>query len=132
MRTNKFYYRPIVEQGMPSELTAAVLNLPRREGDGGANGASGSTPVLTKVNASAKPNAQINPTAPAAISITFLDGLLCNKKQRIDLVYSATFTKKKYFIRQEVMKSSVEIAPVVKGYFKTYKYNGVLEDPNTE
>lgn len=76
------YYRPIVEQGVPSELTAAVLNLPRREGDGGANGASGSTPALTKVNASAKPTAQINPTAAAAISITFLDGLFKKKKKK--------------------------------------------------
>ncbi len=82
------YYRPIVEQGVPSELTAAVLNLPRREGDGGANGASGSTPALTKVNASAKPTAQIKPTAAAAISITFLDGLFKKKKKesRIGLV----------------------------------------------
>lgn len=31
-------YRPILEQGMPSELTAAVLNLPRREDDGGEKG----------------------------------------------------------------------------------------------
>jgi hypothetical protein len=35
-------YRPICEQGMPSELTAAVLNLPRREGDGGEKGSSAS------------------------------------------------------------------------------------------
>ena len=74
----RFYYRPIVEQGTPSELTAAVLNLPRREGDGGVNGTSGSTPVPKKVNAIAKPTAQINTRAAAVVSITFLDGL-CEK-----------------------------------------------------
>jgi hypothetical protein len=33
-------YRPIFEQGIPSELTAAVLNFPNREGDGGEKGLS--------------------------------------------------------------------------------------------
>lgn len=31
-------YFPIVEQGMPSELTAALRYLPSLDGDGGPNG----------------------------------------------------------------------------------------------
>ena len=49
-----YIYRPISEQGTPSEVTAAVLYFPRREGEGGVNGVFGLGAPFTTFNAANK------------------------------------------------------------------------------
>lgn len=73
-------YFPISEQGTPSELTAAVLYLPKRLGDGGEKGGSNFGPKVSVLRPTVKPIRNSTPAPPKTPNIIFcFDNFLKNK-----------------------------------------------------